>query len=157
VFLANTIVFLDPGELRDGDFQLVLHETAPAMSGRSPAYRFQIRRMADGVKLGRIELRISHTDDVLLYVGHIGYHVDQPYRGHRYAARACRLLLDLARRHDFTELWITCDPDNLPSRRTCELAGGAFVSIVAVPEEHPFYKAGSYAKCRYRVDLPPRE
>jgi tagatose 1,6-diphosphate aldolase len=155
VFLGSPFSFLDPGELMDGDFRLTLHETSPAIGARAPAYRFYIRRVEDLVRIGRIELRLANTPDILLYVGHIGYNVDYEHRGHRYAARASRLLYELARRHGFSELWITCDPDNLPSRRSCELAGGQFVSIVAVPESHAFYRAGSHAKCRFRVDLTP--
>jgi predicted acetyltransferase len=155
VFLASPFVFIDPGDLRESDFRLSLHETVPPIGARAPAYRFHIRRNEDLAKVGRIELRIANTPDILLYAGHIGYNVDSAHRGRRYAARASRLLYDLARRHGFSELWITCDPDNLPSRRTCELAGGQFVSIVAVPENHAFYRAGSHAKCRFRVDLAP--
>ena len=145
--------FFDPGELRDGDLRLILHEAVQGTVNRSPAYRFYMTREPSGVRVGRIELRISNTPDIILYVGHIGYNVDEPYRGNRYAARSCWLLYDLARMHGFTELWITCDPENVPSRRTCELAGGIFVSIVPVPPDHPFYKAGSFAKCRFRIPL----
>ncbi len=153
MLLVTPFIFLNPGHLQDGDLRLVLYETAPPMGARAPTYRFHMRRIYSTERLGRIELRLANTDDILLYVGHIGYNVDTPHRGHHYAARSCKLLTDLARRHAYSELWITCDPDNIASRRTCELAGAEFVSIVAVPEEHPFYKAGSHAKCRYRMDL----
>jgi predicted acetyltransferase len=157
VFLVSPFFFLNPGSLQDDDLRLVLYETAPPIGARAPTYRFHMRRAYDAERIGRIELRLANTEDILLYVGHIGYNVDAPHRGHHYAARACRLLMDLARRHGYTELWITCDPDNIASRRSCEIAGADFVSIVAVPEDHPFYKAGSQAKCRYRLDLtkPP--
>ncbi len=153
MFLAHSFAFLNPGDLSDGEILLCLHETIPPIGVRAPSYRFHIRRAEDRAKAGRIELRVANTSDILLYAGHIGYHVDTAFRGRHYAARACRLLYDLARRHGLREIWITCDPDNLASRRTCELAGASFVSIVAVPEYHPFYKAGSHAKCRFRLDL----
>lgn len=146
----NPFVFLNPGDLRDGDLRLVLKETAPPDAGRAAAYRFSMRRLPDGAKLGRIELRLGMSEDLIFYTGHIGYCVEPGFRGHRYAARSCRLLLELARRHEMPEIWITCDPDNLASYRTCELAGGEFVSTVPVPESHPFYQAGSTAKCRFR-------
>lgn len=153
MFLPSPFAFLDPGHLLDGDLRLSLHETVPAIAGRAPTYRFHMRREFDGLKMGRIELRLANTPDILLYVGHIGYNVDTGHRGRHYAARSCRLLYDLARRHGFTDLWITCDPGNVASARTCELAGAVFISIVAVPEDHPFYKSGSHAKCRYHVGL----
>lgn len=149
----NPFLFQNPGDLRDDELRLVLHETVPPAGNRAPTYRFQMRREYDAARLGRIELRLANTEDILLYVGHIGYSVESPHRGHHYAARSCRLLMDLGRSHGFHELWITCDPDNVASRRTCELAGAEFISIVAVPEEHPFFKAGSQAKCRFRLDL----
>jgi predicted acetyltransferase len=74
-------------------------------------------------------------------------------RGHHYAERACRLLLPLARRHGIQPLWITCNPDNFPSRRTCERLGAKLVEIVAVPPRDPLYLRGDHEKCRYRLDL----
>ena len=88
-----------------------------------------------------------------MYGGHIGYGVLPRYRGHRYAARACKLLFPLARRHGLNPLWITCNPDNIASRRTCELAGGKLVEIVDLPEDIDMYQAGERQKCRYRFDL----
>jgi len=43
--------------------------------------------------------------------GDDGYGVNPEHHGHHYAARACRLLLLLARRHGFQTLWITRNPD----------------------------------------------
>jgi tagatose 1,6-diphosphate aldolase len=151
--LAPPFRFLDPGELREGDLRLVLKETVLPMASRPAAYRFEMRRLPDGARMGRIELRIGQTQDLILYTGHIGYRVDPQYRGHRYAARSCVLLADLARRHGHAEIWITCDPENLSSRRTCELTGAIFEGIVPLPEHHFFYKAGSRSKCRFRLPL----
>jgi tagatose 1,6-diphosphate aldolase len=63
------------------------------------------------------------------------------------------LLLPLARRHGLKDLWITCNPDNLASRRTCELAGAEFVEIVDLPANSGMYRRGDRQKCRYRLDL----
>lgn len=155
--VATAFCFLAPGELGDEEFKLVLRETMPAMAERCPAYRFEMRRRADGARLGRIELRVGRTQDLFLYTGHIGYRVEAPFRGRRYAARSCRLLAPLAMRHGLPELWITCDPDNAASRRSCELAGASFEGIVTLPTQHVFYIAGSRAKCRYRLALPLAE
>ncbi|MBM3189564.1 MAG: GNAT family N-acetyltransferase [Chloroflexi bacterium] len=104
-------------------------------------------------QLGSIQLRIGDSEHLRLYAGHIGYGVAPEHRGHHYAARACRLLMPLARSHGFRALWITCDPDNIASRRTCELAGAEFVEIVDLSEDSDMYRNGSRQKCRFRLDL----
>jgi len=147
--------FLNPGRLVDADLALVLeeHEASPETQGYVPAYVFTMTRVPDGEELGHITLRVGNTPHIVLYAGHIGYGVHAEHRGHHYAARACRLLLPLARAHGLSTLWITCNPDNLASRRTCELAGGRLVEIVDLPEDTDLYQRGERQKCRYRLDL----
>lgn len=103
--------------------------------------------------MGDCDLRIGHNHRILMYAGHIGYTVEPQYRGRRYAARAVALLVRLAQKHEMSTLWITCDPDNIASRRTCELVGAEFVEIVDVPSNDIIYREGSRQKCRYRLDL----
>jgi tagatose 1,6-diphosphate aldolase len=52
-----------------------------------------------------------------------------------------------------TRIWVTCNPDNAASRRTCERLGAQLVDIVAIPKTHPFRSRGETAKCRYLIDL----
>lgn len=147
--------WIDPGELVDGDLRLALVEKAPEdpSKGWVPAYKFEMRRNGQSEKMGNIDLRVGDTHRLRMYGGHVGYAVDLEFRGHRYAARACRLLFPLARRHGMKELWVTCTPENAASRRTCELAGAVFVEIVDIPEDIDMYQDGERLKCRYRVDL----
>lgn len=147
--------FYDPGRLVDGELSLSLLETYPGDPARHyvPAYRFRMMVEGQQQEVGRIELRVGNTAHIVLYAGHIGYRVLPMYRGHHYAARSCRLLLPLARRHGLNPLWITCNPDNYASRRTCELAGATFVEIVDLPENTEMYQMGERQKCRYRLDL----
>jgi tagatose 1,6-diphosphate aldolase len=102
---------------------------------------------------GGIGLRIANTPDIEQYYGHIGYHVYPPARGRHYAERASRLLLPIARAHGLSALWITTNPDNYPSRRTCEHLGAVYVETVNVPHHHPLYMRGDRKKCRYRLPL----
>ncbi len=128
----------------------------------APGYTFWMR-LKDGAggasppapvrMAGSIGLRIANTTDIEFYLGHIGYHVLPPARGHHYAARACRLLMPLARAHGQATLWITCNPDNLASRRTCEALGAELIETIAVPRGHPLYEQGDRYKCRYRITL----
>lgn len=102
-------------------------------------------------EMGRINLRTETTPHIELYAGHIGYAVHEAHRGHRYASRAVKLLLPLARRLGIAPLWITCDPENVASQRTCELAGAELVEIVDLPPDYPGYQLGQRKKCRYRI------
>ena len=151
----TTLLDEDVGTLRDRDLWLELRARDPASSARGwvPAYRFAMR--LDGIDraVGRISLRIGSTDTIEFYAGHIGYEVMPAFRGSRLAERSVRLILPLARRHDFTELWITCNPDNWASRRTCERLGAQFVEVVDVPRDNSVFQRGSEQKCRYRLAL----
>lgn len=150
---ASGFEFLDPGPLRDGELELALSQRMPASGSWSPAYRFLMKIQSPRIAVGRIDLRIGNTEHIVRYAGHIGYNVEPAYRGHHYAARAVRLLLPLARSHGLKSLWITCNPDNLASRRTCELAGAEFVEIVDLPPNTDMYVRGERQKCRYRIEL----
>ena len=145
--------FLDPGPLRDGDLELALSQRMPASGSWSPAYRFLMKIQSPLIAVGRIDLRIGNTEHIVRYAGHIGYNVEPAYRGHHYAARSVGLLMSLARSHDLDTLWITCDPDNWASRRTCELAGFVFVEIVDLPEHSEMAGEAPQQKCRYRFKL----
>jgi predicted acetyltransferase len=141
--------------LVDGDLALVLEteEAGDPARGIVPSYVFQMVQQPSGEEVGRISLRIGSSPHILFYAGHLGYGVHREHRGHHYAARACRLLLPLARAHGLRPLWITCNPGNTASRRTCELAGARFVEIVDLPEDSDMYLRGERQKCRYRLDL----
>ncbi|MDB5297620.1 MAG: tagatose-bisphosphate aldolase [Phycisphaerales bacterium] len=132
------------------------------VAGRVPSYQFWmlLRHSADSrwrpppIRIaGGLSLRVGSNPSVELHYGHVGYHVYPPARGHRYAYRAARLVLPLLRAHGLPVAWITCDPDNHPSRRTIERLGGRYVETVPVPEHDPLYARGETHKCRFRLDL----
>ena len=145
----------DPGILTDGEISLVLRKTTPAdpEKGFVPAYIFNITKTDTDEAAGEIALRVGYTGDLVWYAGHIGYGVHEPFRGNYYAAKACRLVLPLAAAHGMDVLWITCNPDNWASRKTCEFIGAELVGIVDLPEYTEMYKRGERRKCRYRVIL----
>ncbi|MGB2820851.1 MAG: GNAT family N-acetyltransferase [Phycisphaerae bacterium] len=151
----EAFTFLDPGELVDGDLRLVLKERVPAdpAKGHVPAYAFDMILAGTSQRIGHVSLRVGNTRHLVRYAGHIGYGVDPEHRGHRYAARACRLILPLARRHGLNPLWITVTPDNIASKRTCEILGAELVETVELPEDTDMYARGERHKCRYRLGL----
>jgi tagatose 1,6-diphosphate aldolase len=146
--------FLTPGTLTDGQLQLHLltTESADVSIWHAPTYRFEIQLAGSAEPIGRINLRIGVSDLLTRYVGHIGYSIDEPHRGHHYAERACRLLLPFAARHGMGTIWITCGPDNPASRRTLERLGAEFVEIVGVPDDYPLPEGAVRQKCRYRIE-----
>ena len=154
--VVEAFEFLDPGVLRDGELFLQLRGTHQATPEKFwvPWYQFEMFTDTEPTELaGHINFRATSTHFIETYAGHFGYGVVERFRGNHYAERATRLLLPLARRYGFKTLWITCNPDNYPSRRTCERLGAAFVEVVDVPEDCDMYRAGARQKCRYRIDL----
>jgi len=144
----------DPaGWLQDDEIQLLLTEarSADPVHDLVPSYHFIIARL-DGEAVGHCDLRIGHNEK-LYYGGNIGYGVDEPHRGHHYAGKACLLLFQLARRHGLTYLYITCNPENFSSRRTCEYAGGVLAAIVDLPPDSDMYLSGERRKCVYKFEL----
>ena len=147
--------FVNPGVFRDRELRVVLTTThlPNGMGIEVPTYCFMLAVDGENSAAGHVHLRIGNTENILQYQGHIGYGVEKLWRGHHYAERATRLILPLAKQHGIDPVWITCDPDNLPSKRTCERLGGELVEIVTVPKDALAYRYGARKKCRYRVDL----
>jgi predicted acetyltransferase len=147
--------FLDPGTLADGELELALVRRFPPDSSRDwvAAYKFEMRAAGSTNAVGRVSFRAQPHRLIELYRGQIGYEVAPEHRGKHFAERSVRLLLPFIRRHGFSEIWITCDPDNLASRRTCERLGATLVETIALPETEEMYARGHQMKCRFRIDL----
>lgn len=146
--------FLDIPFYRDGEITLVLQENRQANTALQllPTQYFVIRRDADGVDVGRIDLRIGWTDNTF-YSGNVGYTVHLPYRGHRYAAKACKLLTEPARAYGMHTLHLTCAEGNRASQRTFELLGARFLEAVPLPRGNRLYHSGVRTMLRYCLDL----
>jgi uncharacterized protein len=147
------ILFYDTDDLRDQEIYLRLNRTCQADPRRKwlPAYYFDICLLG-GEKIGYCDLRIGHNEKTYIG-GNIGYGIDEAYRGNHYAAKACRLLFKLAKKHRMEYLIITCDPDNLPSVGTCKLAGGVFLEVADIPEDNEMYAEGKRTVNVYRFDM----
>lgn len=147
-------MFLDTHDLRSDEIFLTLDRTTAAYpeKGWVLVYHFLICRLSDGVQVGHCDLRIGHTER-LFFGGNIGYGIEPPFRGHHYAGKACLLLFRLAAKHDMRYLYITCNPQNTASRKTCEYVGGTLQAIVDLPADNDMYLRGEKQKCIYRIDL----
>jgi len=141
----------------DGEIEVVVCARLPGDSARGivPSYDFDVRLPGRTGVVGRVSLRVGSTKHLVMYAGHIGYGINAEHRGNRYAARACNLIRPVALDHGLTTLWITCNPENHASRRTCEILGCELVEIVDLPEDTDMYRSGERQKCRYRWDIAP--
>ena len=146
-------MFYDCDDLRTDEIFLRLVKTAEEQPQKRwlPAYYFEIC-LPDGTTIGHCDLRIGHNEKTYIG-GNIGYGIEEAYRGHRYAAKACALLFRQARKHGMDYLIITCVPDNLASARTCEIAGGCYLETAAIPPDNEMYVEGKRAVKIFRFDL----
>jgi len=149
--LVRFVPFIN--ELTDGELRLELMHLSPRdlVKDWVPAFCFAMR--CGESHAGQIQLRVGQMPELVLYRGHIGYGVDPAYRGKRFAARSVRLLLPLARALELRRIVITCDPENMPSRRSIEIAGGTYENTVDLPESEEMYIAGARKRMRFLFSL----
>lgn len=147
-------MFLDTEFLKNDELQLRLQKTVEGNPDEDwlPAYHFAICDR-QGEEMGNCDFRIGHNQKTY-YGGNIGYRIEEKYRGHHYAGKACLLLFELAKKHALDYLLITCNPDNYASRKTCEYAGGQLQEIVELPEDNDMrLESGETQKCIYRFEM----
>lgn len=136
--------------LGGGGFTLRIREKAEGDGVRLPFYYYDI--LADGTPVGKISIRIGDNFHAY-YNGHIGYEVDEPYRGHGYAGKACRLVLEVARHHGMKMVYLTCEEDNLASARTIEGLGAELLETCEIPKEYIYWYEGIPRHRIYQLEL----
>lgn len=137
-------------EYSDGVIDLIpIHIGAPNRElgfGHEQIWRITLHDERN--EIGQLSYR-SGESRCVYYYGHIGYHIDPPFRGNHYAYRACKLIEPEIRLSGKTSVVITCDPENSASRKTCVKLGCLFERITEVPEEIYNKFEISHTKCRY--------
>lgn len=113
-----------------------------------PEYRFAIHRLSDGLRVGRIHIRVTTDTDIVHVIGHSGYAVDEARCKNGYASRAVVLIVGLARFWQVLPLWILIEPENTASCRTVERAGFELVDVVNSSAELTSLGIGPKV-CRY--------
>ena len=116
---------------RPDGFAELVRVVAAAEDPASPRPRGYVpwteRWMAEGDEyLGRITLRHELTEALFTWGGHIGYVVRPSARRKGYASQALHGMLDVCRERGIDPVLVTCDVDNVGSRRTIEGAGGEY-------------------------------
>ena len=146
--------FFNTDFLNNNSIKLELEKftEADAVKKWVPAYHFFICDAHDN-RMGKCCLRIGDNENSY-FGGHIGYEIDEPYRGHHYAAQACELLFSLAKKHEMSRVLITCNPDNIASRKTCEYLKGNLLEIAKLPEDNDMrILKGETEKCIFEFKL----
>ena len=106
--------------------------------------------MVDDNEVGRLVLR-SGDESSRYFDGHIGYTIDEEYRGHNYAYQACLLLKEYVTEKS---LIITCDPNNIASKKTIEKLGCEYIETKPVPKSlKKYFSKDELEKCIYRWHL----
>ena len=133
-------------DLAHGKVSLRFIEYVPTegRSGLAPFYHFRII-VAGAGEVGHINFRVGDSEHVRLCAGHIGYAVEERFRGHHYALQACRALAPFVR-SIYREVILTCDPNNHPSIKTIERLGATFIDEVAIAKHDPGYAGGARRK-----------
>ena len=88
--------------------------------------------VVDDEVVGRISLRHTLTPWLREFGGHIGYAVRPTARGRGYAKAALGLMLPVAAARGIDPVLVTCDEDNVASRRTIEANGGVLEDVRGV-------------------------
>lgn len=136
--------------VRGKEIDLLINEWDPGdlEKGWVPAYKYGIVRAGTEQQLGTIDFRVGYQES-LYYGGHIGYSVDEAFRGRHFAGKACLLLRQVALAHEMTKIYITCNPENFPSRKTCEYVGAKLREVVDLPKYNDMYQRGERKVCVY--------
>ncbi|WML46619.1 GNAT family N-acetyltransferase [Neobacillus sp. PS3-34] len=106
--------------------------------GNIPFYGCVLFLAGTDIRVGSIVLRIGDmmASKAFYYDCHIGYRINEEYRGRGFALRACKLISNLAKLHDMTELYITCNDQNSASIKVIEKLDAKFLETILIPKEY---------------------
>lgn len=108
--------------------------------GYVPSEVFLAVREGDDKLVGMIDYRHPLSDFLLKYGGNIGYSVFPSERRKGYAKEMLKLLLPICREFGDSRVLLTCDKENLASKRTIEANGDILEN--EVPDDVNLTKSG---------------
>jgi predicted acetyltransferase len=104
----------------------LLHRDPAAARPRASVPATELWMVEGDEVVGRISLRHELNELLFSWGGHIGYVVRPSARGRGHATAALARMLQLCREMGIDPVLVTCDVDNVASRRTIEGAGGVY-------------------------------
>ncbi|MBD5085352.1 MAG: GNAT family N-acetyltransferase [Clostridiales bacterium] len=110
-------------------------DPATVPKNRVQATQFLAVRESDDRVVAMIQVRHYFNEYLEKYAGHIGYSVRPVERRKGYAKEALRLALPFCKEIGLDRVLISCEPDNLGSRRTILANGGVYECTVHEPGE----------------------
>lgn len=146
---------MNPGllrRLRDGEsyaswLRFLRSREEPAKTGERVPQTFYLLKRGDGVLLGAVALRHYLNSTNLLDGGHVAYGIFPEHRGNGYGTLALRLALEKLAEMGISRVLVTCDADNLPSRKVILRNGGVLENRIAgedgVPVDRYWIGAGA--------------
>lgn len=87
--------------------------------------------------IGRVDIRHELTSGLKKAGGHIGYDVRPSRRGHGFGKLILQLGLQKAREMGIDNILITCDVNNIPSRKVIEANGGELFDTRSMGKGRP--------------------
>lgn len=87
--------------------------------------------------IGRVQIRHVLDEYFFKYGGHIGYNVRPSERRKGYGTKALELGLIEAKKLGIQKVLVTCDNNNLPSKKIIEANGGVFENAVEISPTLP--------------------
>ncbi len=100
----------------------------------------------EGEYIGHARVRQQLNQHLYEIGGHIGYDIRPSKRGRGYGNKILELTLQKAREMGIERIRITCDVDNIPSRKVIEKNGGVLDSEIPNPET-------DVNKARFWIDI----
>ena len=102
--------------------------------------------IVDGVYTGQVSVRHHLNDNLLKVGGNIGYGVVPSERRKGYGTELLRRALVECKEMGLDKVLVTCDENNVGSRKIIEKNGGVLENIVPTETDKP-------AKCRFWINL----
>jgi predicted acetyltransferase len=96
--------------------------------------------------IGRLSLRYELNEYLLMIGGHIGYEIRPSKRKQGYGTEILRLGLEKARELGLRRVLVTCDEDNIGSKKIIEHNGGKLENALEIDGE-------PVRKLRYWIDI----
>tara|TARA_B100001250_G_scaffold105510_1_gene89021 strand:- start:4264 stop:4872 length:609 start_codon:yes stop_codon:yes gene_type:complete len=89
----------------------------------------------DDEYIGQVSVRPELTTPYLVtYGGHIGYSIRPSRRKRGYGKRILSLALNIAKMNNLKRVLVTCDSDNIGSRKIIEYNGGCYESAIPMTQ-----------------------